>query len=99
MLFRSQIEGVLLEFNSGEITPNYIITVDRVNNTDTFDLDVEMSESMFSDDIKRINVVEKRITEKLRSVLGLGVRVHLVNPKSIARSEGKAIRVIDKRRI
>ena len=98
-VFPSQIEGVLLEFNSGEITPNYIITVDRVNNTDTFDLDVEMSESMFSDDIKSINVVEKRITEKLRSVLGLGVRVHLVNPKSIARSEGKAKRVIDKRKI
>ena len=58
-----------------------------------------MSESMFSDDIKSINVVEKRITEKLRSVLGLGVRVHLVNPKSIARSEGKAKRVIDKRKI
>ena len=93
-VFPSQIEGVLLEFNSGEITPNYIITVDRVNNTDTFDLDVEMSESMFSDDIKSINVVEKR-----RSVLGLGVRVHLVNPKSIARSEGKAKRVIDKRKI
>ena len=98
-VFPSQIEGVLLEFNSGEITPKYIITVDRVNNTDTFDLDVEMSESMFSDDIKSINVVEKRITEKLRSVLGLGVRVHLVNPKSIARSEGKAKRVIDKRKI
>ena len=98
-VFPSQIEGVLLEFNSGEITPNYIITVDRVNNTDTFDLDVEMSESMFSDDIKSINVVEKRITEKLRSVLVLGVRVHLVNPKPIARSEGKAKRVIDKRKI
>lgn len=98
-VFPSQIEGVLLEFNSGEITPNYVITVDRVNNTDTFDLDVEMSESMFSDDIKSINVVEKRITDKLRSVLGLGVKVHLVNPKSIARSEGKAKRVIDKRKI
>ncbi len=98
-VFPSQIEEVLLSIHSGDITPNYIIRIDRVNNTDTFDLDVEMSESMFTDDLKSITKTEKQITEKLRSVLGLGVKVHLVNPKSIARSEGKAKRVIDMRKL
>ena len=98
-VFPSQIEEVLLAFGGNEITPNYIIKIDRVNNTDTFDLDVEMSESMFTDDLKSITKTEKAITEKLRSALGLGVRVHLVNPKTIARSEGKAKRVIDLRKI
>ena len=98
-VFPSQIEEVLLSINNGEITPNYVIKIDRVNNTDTFDLDVEMSESMFTDDLKSITKTEKQITEKLRSALGLGVKVHLVNPKSIARSEGKAKRVIDLRKM
>ena len=98
-VFPSQIEEVLLRVNNGEITPNYLITVNRVNNTDTFDLDVEMSENLFADDIKSIAQIEKRITGELRSALGLGVRVHLVNPKSIARSEGKAKRVVDLRKL
>ena len=98
-VFPSQIEEVLLDVNNGEITPNYLIKIDRINNTDTFDLDVEMSESMFADDVKSIAKTEKFITEKLRSTLGLGVKVHLVNPKSITRSEGKAKRVIDLRKL
>ncbi len=98
-VFPSQIEEVLLNVSDGKITPNYLITVDRVNNNDTFDLDVEMSDELFADDVKTIRNVEKKITEQLRSALGLGVKVHLVNPKSIARSEGKAKRVIDKRKI
>ena len=98
-VFPSQIEEVLLSLNSEHITPNYVIRIDRVNNTDTFDLDVEMSEAMFTDDLKSITQAEKQITERLRSALGLGVRVHLVNPKSIERSEGKAKRVIDLRKI
>ncbi len=97
-VFPSQIEEVLLSFNDGSITPNYLIRIDRVNNTDTFDLDVEMSESMFVDDLKGISKIEKEITSKLQSALGLGVKVHLVNPKSIPRSEGKAKRVIDLRK-
>lgn len=98
-VFPSQIEEVLLSIGGGEITPNYFITVDRVDNNDTFDLDVEMSEAFFSDDVKSIANVEKQIAEKLRSALGLGVKVHLVNPKTIARSEGKAKRVLDKRKL
>ena len=98
-VFPSQIEEVLLSMSDGNITPNYLIKIDRVNNNDTFDLDVEMSESLFADDLKSIAVIEKQITEKLRSMLGLGVKVHLVNPKSIARSEGKAKRILDLRKI
>ena len=96
-VFPSQIEEVLLKVSGGEITPNYQIVVDRVNNVDTFDVNVEMSESFFSDNIKEVEKLEKHITEQLRSTLGIGAKVHLVNPKTIARSEGKAKRVIDNR--
>ena len=98
-VFPSQIEEVLLKVSGGEITPNYQIIVDRVNNVDTFDVNVEMSESFFSDNIKEVERLEKYITEQLRSMLGIGAKVHLVNPKSIARSEGKAKRVIDNRKL
>ncbi len=97
-VFPSQIEEVLLKVG-GEITPNYQIIVDRVNNTDTFDINVEMSEELFSDDIRSIEKIEKQIKDRLRDVLGISAGVHLVNPKSITRSEGKAKRVIDKRKI
>ncbi len=98
-VFPSQIEEVLLKVSHNDITPNYQIIVDRVNNTDTFDVNVEMSEQLFADDIKSIEAIEKNITEQLRSMLGIGAKVHLVNPKSIQRSEGKAKRVIDKRKL
>ena len=97
-VFPSQIEEVLLKEGEG-ITPNYQIVVDRVNNTDTFEILVEMSEEMFSDDVKSIERKEKTITEKIRNILGIGAKVTLVNPKSIERSEGKAKRVIDKRKL
>ncbi len=97
-VFPSQIEEVLLNVSGKDITPNYQIIVDRVNNNDTFDVNVEMSESFFTDDIKSIEKLERAITEQLRSTLGIGAKVHLVNPKSIIRSEGKAKRVIDNRK-
>ena len=97
-VFPSQIEEVLLNIGSS-ITPNYQIIVDRVNNTDTFEVLVEMSEELFSDDVKNIERVSKLINEKLKATLGINPKVTLVNPKSIARSEGKAKRVIDKRKL
>ncbi len=97
-VFPSQIEEVLLKVSGDSLTPNYQIILDRVNNTDTFDVNVEMSESFFSDDIKSIERLERSITEQLRSMLGISAKVHLVNPKSIVRSEGKAKRVIDNRK-
>lgn len=97
-VFPSQIEEVLMSMGT-DITPNYQIIVDRVNNTDTFDVNVEMSEQLFADDVKSVEAIEKTITSKLRDVLGIGAKVHLVNPKSIVRSEGKAKRVIDNRKL
>ena len=97
-VFPSQIEEVLLKIG-GDITPNYQIIVDRENNTDTFQVNVEMSEELFSDGIKAIQKVEKQISDSLRSALGIGPKVNLVNPKTIERSEGKAKRVIDKRKL
>jgi phenylacetate-CoA ligase len=97
-VFPSQIEEVLLKVG-GNITPNYQIIVDRENNNDTFLVNVEMSEELFSDGVREIEAVERSITEKLRSTLGIGAKVCLVNPKSIERSEGKAKRIIDKRKL
>ncbi|MBQ6381451.1 MAG: phenylacetate--CoA ligase [Clostridia bacterium] len=98
-VFPSQIEEVLLKTSGGDLTPNYQIVVDRINNSDTFDVNVEMSEALFADEVRSIESIEKRITSELRSTLGIGAKVHLVNPKSIERSEGKAKRVIDKRKL
>lgn len=97
-VFPSQIEEVLLKI-SGDVTPNYQIIVGRENNTDTLDINVEMSEELFADDVKSIEKVERKIVADIRSVLGIGAKVHLVNPKTIARSEGKAKRVIDNRKL
>lgn len=97
-VFPSQIEEVLLKVSAG-ITPNYQIIVDRENNNDTLDVNVEMSEELLFDDVKSIEKIERKIVGELRSVLGIGAKVHLVNPKSIERSEGKAKRVIDRRKL
>ena len=96
-VFPSQIEEVLL--NVSGVTPNYLIIVDRVNNSDTLEVKVEMSEELFYDDVKRIEGVTNSIEAKLRSVLGIGAKVILVGAKTIARSEGKAKRVIDNRKL
>ena len=98
-VFPSQIEEVLLKYASSGITTNYQIVVDRVNNTDTLDVYVEMDPDLFADDMASIEALQKTLVEKLRSALGIGAKVSLVNPNSIARSEGKAKRVIDKRKL
>ena len=95
-VFPSQIETVLL--NQG-MPANYQIVVDRVNNTDTLDVEVEMTVETFSDTVSDISKKENELVGALRAMLGLTARVHLVAPKSITRSEGKAVRVIDKRKL
>ncbi len=95
-VFPSQIETVLL--NKG-YPANYLITVDRVNNSDTLDIDVEMTPEMFSDNLSVISKREKELIDALKAMLGIYARVHLVSPKTITRSEGKAVRVIDKRKL
>ena len=95
-VFPSQIEMVLL--NKG-LTSNYQIVVDRANNSDSIEVLVEMTPELFSDTVNELNVKEKEITEALKSVLGIYAKVRIVEPKSIIRSEGKAVRVIDKRNL
>ncbi len=95
-VFPSQIETVLL--NEG-YQPNYQIVVDRVNNNDTFEVNVEMNPDQFTDIVSDILKMEKSLTEAMKIMLGINPTVHLVAPKSITRSEGKAVRVIDKRKL
>ncbi len=93
-VFPSQIEEVLLR-NSIEVSPNYQIVVDRVNNTDTFDINVELSPRFTGD----VDAEKRKLESQLRAQLGIGAKVHLLRPKSIERSEGKAKRVIDNRKL
>ena len=95
-VFPSQIETVLLKEG---YAPNYQIVVDRVNNTDTFDILVEMDENMFGDTVSVITGREKALGAAMRAMLGINPAIHLVAPHSIQRSEGKAVRVIDKRNL
>ena len=94
-VFPSQIETALLSI--GKVQPHYQIVVDRVNNLDIMTIEIEINEEMFSDNVKGIEVLEKRIGSQIAGTLGVGAKIRLVEPKSIARSEGKAKRVIDKR--
>ncbi len=95
-VFPSQIETVLL--NNG-YAANYQIIVDRINNTDTFDINVEMTPDMFTDNVGEVQARKKVLEDGLKSMLGIKAKVTLVAPKTITRSEGKAVRVVDKRKI
>lgn len=95
-VFPSQIETVLLEQG---YQANYQIIVDRVNNSDTLEVMVEMTQDNFSDSLGKITEMEKSLVASLKAMLGIYTKVRLVAPKSITRSEGKAVRVIDKRKI
>lgn len=96
-VFPSQIESVLLKMSNA--SPNYQIVVDRVNNTDTFEIQVELTDEMFSDTVRSVEAVEKKIGADIQSVLGIKAKIRLVEPNSIPRSEGKAQRVIDRRKL
>ena len=95
-VFPSQIETVLL--NEG-YAPNYQILVDREKNSDTLDVYVELSAEQFSDTVSGVTAREKALSGAIRTMLGIGPTVHLVPPGTIARSEGKAVRVVDKRKL
>ena len=95
-VFPSQIETVLLNEN---YPPNYQIVVDRIANSDTLDVYVELPPEQFSDKVSDVQAKEKALEAAMRTMLGIGPKVHLTEPKSIVRSEGKAVRVIDKRKL
>lgn len=96
-VFPSQIETVLLEMS--ETTPHYMLFVDRINNLDVLEIWVEVEDQFFSDEIKKLDNLKKKIQHNIESVLGINANIKLVEPKTIERSEGKAKRVIDKRKI
>lgn len=94
-VFPSQVEHVLLSLG---VAPNYLIVVDRKNNLDTMEVQVEMTEEMFSDTVKDIESIERKIALAMQSTLNISAKIRLVEPKSLPRSEGKAVRVIDNRK-
>jgi phenylacetate-CoA ligase len=96
-VFPSQIEAVLMEIQGVE--PHYQIVVDRSGQMDTLEVKVEVDEVTFSDEVRQLQVLEKKIEHNIKDYLGVSAKVRLVEPRSIPRSEGKAQRVIDKRKI
>jgi len=96
-VFPSQVESVLLGL--GETSPHYQLIVDRFDNLDILTVLVEIDRNMFSDEIRRLEVLEHKIEAELAGALSVSAKVRLVSPKTIERSEGKAKRVIDKRNI
>ena len=95
-VFPSQVESVLLQL--GNTAPYYQLIVDRVNNTDTLEIQVEISPEMFSDTVKSLETQEKIIKDAVESTLGIAATIKLVEPKTLQRFEGKAVRVIDNRK-
>ncbi|HEX3031846.1 MAG TPA: phenylacetate--CoA ligase, partial [Bacillota bacterium] len=96
-VFPSQIESVLLNF--GETEPHYLLVVDRKGSMDELEIWVEVSDQMFSDEVRRMEQLERKLRHEIGSVLGISAKIKLVEPKTIPRSEGKAKRVIDRREL
>ena len=96
-VFPSQVEAALLDVS--EVSPNYLMIVDRVDNLDTLEVQVEVDERFFSDEIKELENLTKKITHVLQQALLIVPKVKLVEPRTLQRSEGKAVRVIDKRKL
>jgi phenylacetate-CoA ligase len=96
-VFPSQIESVLMEIK--EVEPHYQLLVDRVDNLDTLTVMVEIGEQGFSDEVRVLQTLEKKISKNIKEYLGVSAKVKLVEPKTIERSEGKAKRVIDNRKL
>ena len=96
-VFPSQVESVLLEMS--ETKPHYLLVVDRDNNLDILEIQGEIEEQVFSDEIKELEGLRQRIKANIASVLGISATIRLVEPGTIERSMGKAQRVIDKRKL
>ncbi len=96
-VFPTQIEEVIL--NIPELEPHYLIIVDRVNNQDTFEIQVEVKDEAFSDDMAQMVSIKNNVAARMHSMLGLNPAIKLVAPRTIKRSEGKAVRVIDNRKL
>jgi phenylacetate-CoA ligase len=96
-VFPSQVESVILELP--EFEPHYVIVVDRVDNTDTFQIQVEVRPEYYSDEMNKILALKKKIASRMQSVIGIQPDVKIVEPRSLERSQGKAKHVIDNRKL
>ena len=96
-VFPSQVEAALIDVE--EVSPHYMIIVDRVNNLDTLEIQVEVNPQYMTDEIRGIEALTKKITHVLNQALGLNPKVKIVEPQTLVRSEGKAVHVIDKRKL
>jgi phenylacetate-CoA ligase len=96
-VFPSQIESVLMDMDG--VTPHYQLVVDREGSLDTLTVEVEVSNAIFSDEIKQLQALERKILKNIKELLGVSAKVKLADPKTIARSQGKAVRVIDHRKL
>ena len=96
-VFPSQVEAALI--NVEEVTPHYMIIVDRVNNLDTLEIQVEVDVKYYTDEIKGIEKLTKKIGHVIQQALGLSAKITLVGPNTLKRSEGKAVHVTDKRKL
>lgn len=96
-VFPSQIEAALIEVE--EVTPHYMMIVDRVNNLDTLEVQVEIDQKYYTDEIRAIEALTKKISHVLQQALGINAKVKIVEPQTLVRSEGKAVHVIDKRKL
>ena len=96
-VFPSQIEAALVEVQ--EVTPHYMMIVDRVNNLDTLEVQVEMDPKFYTDEIRAIEALTKKIAHVIQQALGINAKIKIVEPQTLMRSEGKAVHVIDKRKL
>jgi len=96
-VFPSQVESALLDI--GQTSPHYHLVVDRVDNLDVLEVQVEVSEDFFSDEVRKLESLEAKVRKKLDSILGISCKISLVEPKTLPRAEGKSIRVTDKRNL
>ncbi len=96
-VYPSQIEEILM--STSGVAPHYLIIVDRVDNLDDMEIHVEVAQDMFSDEVKKIEELSRRISKEIHTTLGINAKLKLVEPQTIQRSEGKAVRVIDKREL
>ena len=96
-VFPSQIEGILAKEHS--VTPHYMLIVDRVNSQDTLEVQVEVTDDMFTDSLAKLDSVKQKIGEAVKSVVGIKAKITLVAPNTIPRSEGKSKHITDKRNL
>ena len=96
-VFPSQVEAALIEVE--EVTPHYMMIVDRQNNLDTLEIQVEINEKYYTDQIRVIEALSKKISHVIQQALGISAKIKIVEPKTLVRSEGKAVHVIDKRKL